>query len=685
MAEIHVNNTRIPAVGMVQRIRSGMFTPDFLGDYSYPLTVPNTEEVAVALGLPADPQSATDFGELIPADLYVRHNRRYRGKIEVLDADEDSVELVFVLQSGFFIADNTTLKVRDCYAPEDTITLDQPVETLGGYRIRCAHGNARLTLNGAVFDMKKDDYENQEEQLYALADWIESLPFLGLTVQVVISEEGHSSASYIEYWDNLNPTTALMQQMPGGGVNRSYIATPREAKRLQMGSYNTPDQANRIAFPQLYHPGLYEGANPVFDGIVNRYDDQGRLDIYNPAYFGYSDAMQWVNTLIPFLYLTDVVKTIFAHLNIQCSGEFLEDPRIQRLLLYNNRTLDFVQISQGATVVRRNPSNVDAGDNDPAQVTLIYENVHDFNIRLRRHAPDMDVVAFLKALKNAFFLKYDFDLIESRVEIRYTRSVIRSREVLDLTHTLIRGRKISHSRGTGLRFSYAHKDNLVSRAQPDTLPEPDHTVGHYPALQSLDADIDDIAYVQSLSAYFRLKKDRDDPATWELYAFDLRDDPDIPEALDWPLEVTPLVDAYVDGKKLPAIEGAAHNPDVNLFQETEGLRITAFYGQQTAGSGPYAFAAANGYDAQGNADSAQDNLYVRSPQMQPLWQDLHHQLRAARKEVKTLLLSEAEVQALVRTRPIRLQNILYLLDQTELPITDRDPVPATLTLYKLKT
>lgn len=684
MAEIRVGNTRIPVSGMVQKLRTGLFTPELLGEYSFPFTVANTPEIAQALGLPADPQSATDFGLSVPADLFVRGNRRYRGKVDILEADHPTqIKLVFVLASGFFIQENANLKLSQCYGPDDVIILDPDVEYIGGYRIRCAHGNARLTLNGAVFDMAKDDFVDQEDQLYAMAEWIESLIFLHLKTKVVISKEGHSSSSYLEFWDGPVPTVASLVQMPNGGINRSYIATARQAPRFLMGAYNTANDANRIAFPQFYNPGLYEGQNPIFDGIVNRYDDLGRMDVYNPSYFAFSDALQWNNTVIPFLYLTDVVKQLFTHLGIAVSGEFFDDPMVRRLLLYNNRTLDFLDIKQGAVSQRRTAMNADNGD-FTEQENLIYQNVFNFNIKLANHVPPVSVLEFLKALKNTLFLKYDFNLLQNRVDIRFVRNVIRSREVIDLSPMAERGYTLFHGKETGLKFVYEHKDPVLEKGQ-NPVPVPQHTVLRYTDLDELDAELDDYAYVQSLSATFRLIKEREDPARWELHAFDLQDDPDREEAVDWPMGITPLADAYYDGKKIPSIEGAAYAPDANLYTADPSLRITAFYGQRTdTQDRPYAYASSNRFDADGSYDESMYSLNVRSADLTPLWQDLNRILTKPMRYRGNVMLSEADLQLFARTRLIRIRNVLYLLDVKELTITDAPHALAKIDLYKLK-
>lgn len=684
MAEIRVNKVAIPVPALVQKIRTGIFSPDLLGEFSYPFTFPNTEEIALALGLPSDPQSGSDFGEPIAAELYVRGNRRYRGHLDIMEADADDIKAVFVLASGFFIQDNAGLSLQACYDPEDTVPINPDVEYVGGYRLKTAHGDSRLTVNGNVLNMVKEDYEDQEQQLWAVHDWLVALD-IGLIVTIWLSDEGHSSSSYVDYWDTTTPTTAELVQMPNGGINRSYIATSKNAARLLMGAFNIPDDANRIAFPMIYNPGLYEGANPIFDGVVNRYDFLGRLDSYNPKYYSWTGAMQWQNTIIPMVYLTDVVRAIFAHLGIRLSGEFLDDPMIRKILLYNNRTLDKITITSGAVSVRRTRSNTDGGDDDPVQEILIYQNTLDFDIRPGRHVPDINVLDFIKALKNTFFLKFDFNLLQNAVEIRFVRNIVRSREVLDLTAKASRTYLITHGKETGLSFSYQSSDPIREKGR-ETKPEAQYTVQRYEDLDGLDAEIDEYAYVQTLSATYRLTKERDDPATWEVYAFDTQDDPEKEGATGWPLGLTPLQDALYDGRKLPAIEMSAYSPEANIFNKDIGLRFTAFYGQQADAQGrTYAFASANKYTAAENLDNTQHSLYVRDTDMSPLWKDLDRILTRSHRYRTQVLLTEADIHTLTRTRLIRIGNVTYLMDEQELAISDKEASPSRIDLYKLKT
>ncbi|AEL24000.1 hypothetical protein [Cyclobacterium marinum] len=684
MVEILVNNTSIPVPAIIQKIRTGIFTTDFLGEFSYPFTVANTPDIALALNLPADLQSGADFSIPIPADLYVRSNRKYKGYLDILEADDISVKLVFVLTSGFFIQANADLSLPACYPDNDIITLDPAYDTIQGYRITCAHGDARLTINSNVLYLEKDDYEDQVEQLYAIMDWIEALD-IGLIVSIVISEEGHRSSSYINYWETDTSTTAELVQMPNEGVNRSYIATVKTGKLFLMDDYNTPDDSNRIAFPMIYNPNLYEGTNSIFDGVVNRYDYAGRLNTYNPSYYNFSEAILWQNTIIPMVYLTDIVKAVFKHLNIQVSGEFFDHPMIKKLIVYNNHPIDYLDVRQGGASIRRSRNNVDSGDLDPDQTMLIYQNVFDFNIKLNNHVPDINVLEFLKAIKNYFFLKYDFNVIQNKVEIRFIRSIIRSRDILDLTGKIAKGFSKVYGKDSGFNFSYATFDPVLEKGQ-ETIPDPDFTVDDYSTLIALDADIGQYAYVRSLSSTFRLEKQREEEVGWELYALDLQNDVEVKQSIDWELSMTPLADAYFEGWKLPAIEMPAYCPEANIFNKETGLRFTCFHGiKQDNDDRSYAFASANKYDPKSVLSEDQYDLKIRSEDLKPFYQDLQNMMSKSHKITRNVLLTEADQYTLTRTRLIRDGNIIYMIDEIEIALTDQEKTVAKMTLYKLKT
>jgi hypothetical protein len=681
--ELRINGVQIPITTLTEKRDTGIFKDGLIGEYSYPLTIPITEAVMVALGLPNDPQSAWEYVDAVPAELWAHGNRRYRGHLDILDADEKSIKATFVFDSGFFINQNKALSIQQCYPENDTIVLNELISAVGGYELRFNFRDLRLSVNGTARLFLKVQYESHLEMLEAMADYLESLP-LNLEVSIQYSEDLTDESSRIITWDTNIVTTITLA--PTTGTSRFTRARRLTNERFNMDSWKSVNPQNRIAFPMLYNKELYESNNVLHDGIVNRYDSQGRMYFGNIVYFAVSEAFRWENVIVPYIYLVDVVRTIFAHLNIQVSGSFFEDDRVKRMLLYNNRTLDFMQVSENGIPTRRTVNALYAGDENPEQEFFRYQNVHNFNIRLRNHVPDVSVIDFLKAMKNYFFLKYDFNILQNRVEIRFIRDVIRDMQVLDFTRRSGRVYKLTMNKERGLAITYENPDPILQDGNTD-LPkdfQPDYNVTNYLALHGLDAEIDEIAFVKSLRAYFRLTPDQNNPPFWKLYTFQMKDDKQ-ENLRSWSVGMVPLVDAFVDGRKMPAIEMTANQPEINLFNKDTGIRIMAFYGEQhDAQNRPYHFASATRFNAKEVAAADQYDLDLKSEDMYPWWKDLESIIDCGKPYETNLIVSDVDLVDLSNTRRIRIANIDYLIDEMEILNTQGEFAIAKVTMWKVK-
>jgi len=682
--ELRIRGIQIPIKNITSKENTGIFTDELVGDYSYPLTIAISEAVMVALNLPNDPQSSWNFKRSIPAELWKHGNRAYRGHLDILDANEKAIKATFELDSGFFIKKNQIISIRDCYNDDDIITLNEPVIAVGGYELRFNFRDLRLSVNGTSKLFLKDNYDEHISMLEDMADYLESLN-VNLKVTIQYSDDLSDETSRIITWDTTVVTTITLA--PVTGTSRYSRARRLTNERLVMDAWDDVDQNKRIAFPSIYNSQLYEGNNQLHDGIVNRYDEQGNLYYGNIAYFAFSESFRWENVIIPFLYLTDVVKNVFSKLNIQVTGSFFEDDRVKRMLLYNNRTLDFLQVSLNGIPSRRTALAIHAGDEDSTQESYRYQNIHNFNIKLKNHVPDYSIVEFLKSMKNYFFLKYDFSIIQNRVEIRFIRDVIRDMEVLDLTKKAGRVYTLTHGKEEGIQITYQRKDPLMEDGQSQGIPNPDYIVSNYLALDSLDAEITEIALVRSLRAYFQLTTEQDNPPFWRIIAFIQQDDTPSSEGLGgkvWNVGMVPLVDGFFDGRKMPAIEMTANNPEANLSNEDTGLRIFAFYGKQfDAANRPYHFASCTKYNARELASQNQYDLDLRSEDSYPFWKDLEAIIDRGKEYETTILLDDQDLINLSKTSRIRIANIDYLIDEREILLNESEYSIAKFTMWKI--
>lgn len=703
--ELRVRGIQIPMPPFVQKKVEGMLSDLFEGEHSYPVNIPLSPKEMAAIGLPNDPQSAADFTEPIPSEIWAHGNLRYRGYLDILKSDEDRIRTSFILDSGFFISQNQKLKIAQCYTEEDVIDISgQASYAVGGFELRFNYRDVRLSVNTFSKNFLKAQYADHITMLDAMVAWLNGLS-LGLNVFTEESDDLTDETSKIIYWDTTTITTCTLA--PVTGTSRYTRAKKLTSKRFLMDNWGTVDEANRIAFPTVYNRNLYEGNNSLHDGIVNRYDEAGRLYYSNIRYLTYSESFRWEHCIVPYLYLTDVVRQIFKHLNIQVSGEFFDHDLVKRMLLYNNRTLDYVEVKINGTPSRRTSLAIFHGDNNPDNETYFYENIHNFEILLANHAPDYSVVDFLKGLKNFFGLKYDFSILQNRVEIRFVRNKIRSREVLDLTRQAGRVFTLHHGKESGFAFTYANSDPLMQDGANPTEAviasgseaisfDTDYTVQNYLALDGLDAELFEIAFVESLRAWFQLVPDQSNPPFWKLYAFrqqsDATDSPlsggqggSFGNKRSWSLSLFPLVDSYFNGKKMPAIECTANNQEVKLENKECGLRIFAFYGiQESADGHPYPFASCTRYDAQELLSAEQYDLDIRGEDIYPFHADQERIITAGKEYETTLILDNYNLLQLSRSPIIRIANLDYILEESEIQNTSKEFAIAKVRLFKIK-
>lgn len=687
--ELRVRGIQIPMPPFVQRQFTNLFDTELSGDHSRAVTIPLSPKEMAALGLPNDPQGNADYSKPIPASIWAHGNQRYRGYLDILKADEERIRCSFVLDSGFFIQSNENLTLPQCYEESDAIDLSgQTVYAVGGYEIRFNYRDLRLTVNSFTKLFLKAEFPDHLAMLEAMWGWLNGLG-LGLSISAEYSEDPTDETSKLIYWDTTTITACTLQ--PVSGTSRYTRARKLTSKRFDMEPWNQWNEANRIAFPTIYNRGLYEGNNPLHDGVVNRYDEQGRLYVSNIRYLTYSESFRWEHSIIPFIYLTDLVKQIFKKLKITVTGEFFENEIVKRLLVYNNRTLDYVQVSVNGTPSRRTALAIHRGDSDPEQESYFYENVHQLQIQLANHAPDYRVIDFLKGLKNWLGLKYDFNLLENRVDIRFVRSKLRAREVLDLTRSAGRVYTLDHGKTIGLAYKYANPDPLMEDGKtpvefiPGTItPKANYTVQNFGALAGLDAALFETAFVQSLRAVFTLTPDQSNPPYWKLTSWRQQEETQA-NLKEWELTLYPLVDAVVNGRKMPGIEVTANNPEVNLSNTQCGMRVMAFYGQEEDTLGRrYAYASCTRYNAKEILDGNHFDLDILGADIAPLHADVKRTLTRSKLYETELLLDDYTIFLLSKTPIIRIANIDYALVEIEIRNTSREYGIGRVKLYKIK-
>lgn len=145
-----------------------------------------------------------------------------------------------------------------------------------------------------------------------------------------------------------------------------------------------PDAA-LYALPCVRNTLFYDADKvPDYGQVLNYY--QGGA--YQPVVGGKRSP------LVPFLRLVPLLHRVFAALDYELAGDWLDLPEVQQLIIYSDRA---AEDAQGAPLVR---------------------------FALNRHVPDLAVADVLLALQKFFGLAYDFHPVRRQVRIRALRDVV---------------------------------------------------------------------------------------------------------------------------------------------------------------------------------------------------------------------------------------------------------------------
>ncbi|MBE2229962.1 MAG: hypothetical protein IAE96_04880 [Chitinophagaceae bacterium] len=179
--------------------------------------------------------------------------------------------------------------------------------------------------------------------------------------------------------------------------------------------------------------GFWKHLNDVFFSAPNTYDyaffpvrnnqaittsiDESRPDydrIINKVYFDVVND-RWImrGQFCPFPYLHYIIKKAMAFVGWTVSGDILDDDNFRKITILNTRSIDWAYIRKTGNVIDHHP----------------YDSI-TFN--LNQHLPDMEIGAFLIAIKNKFGLHLDFDRVRRHLTISLMDSIL-DMPVVDMT------------------------------------------------------------------------------------------------------------------------------------------------------------------------------------------------------------------------------------------------------------
>jgi hypothetical protein len=142
---------------------------------------------------------------------------------------------------------------------------------------------------------------------------------------------------------------------------------------------------NYALFP-VENQGFWGDKNPSHNKYVNYFNTSG-------VFLNYSST----NVVTPFPYLVYIIRRVFQHFGYYVTGDILDDPEINKLVVYNNYALSSTAIT--------------------------------FN----NHVPDMTVGEFLIAIKNLLGWGYIFNPTDKSVRIITLNEVLENQTYKDHT------------------------------------------------------------------------------------------------------------------------------------------------------------------------------------------------------------------------------------------------------------
>lgn len=185
---------------------------------------------------------------------------------------------------------------------------------------------------------------------------------------------------------------------------------------------NWPDTP--VNFPSVYNPSFYGDKNPQFDGVINNCEETLLDKSYN------------ANTVVPFVYLPEIVKRLFAHAGYSVSGEIFSDEFFKRALLYNNFALD--KLLPFHFYAEKNP----LGGVDPVDFIILWDRniidtLNNYNSTTGKYAIDSVVLYNIKAtIKYSMGYEYLSGASTAHSKLIYENSVGGTVTIAEFEHEI---------------------------------------------------------------------------------------------------------------------------------------------------------------------------------------------------------------------------------------------------------
>jgi hypothetical protein len=402
--------------------------------YSFPFTMQLTETNAAAFRH-AQRLDSRDARRTYPAELYLAGILFDVGVLRITDRTQDAIEAAFQNGQLDWLERLKRTRLRDLsmpvtvpdseYVPVLRFYYQEPTDPetlfLRGYLIE---------INGVLFEgSDPDSLANQINAVYPDFASLEFVPAsdafyllldtaeitLPLGINVAPDSPGLPATEYFFPFYAPDPALAAEEAV-------------RDAWSAHFASV-LADPDDHV-FPVVRAEAFYDGKNAAWENTIN-YTDEDTEHPGNPldsTELGPTEGFLdrgWPHSVVPMPFLHSVLAKLFGVVGADTlAGDFATEADLQRLIVFNNRSLDFLY----------HPRYLFAVGNTTAWGWIFPPyNGYAQEYNLADHLPDLTCFEYLLALRSMFALTYS--IRGGRVNIRTIESQL-NQPAEDWTHRM---------------------------------------------------------------------------------------------------------------------------------------------------------------------------------------------------------------------------------------------------------
>lgn len=366
--------------------------------------------------------------------------------------------------------------------------------------------------------------------------------------------------------------------------SRKMTTVDYEGDRIFNGAASDPDKTlitTHILDVMNGDPGDFDYA---FFPVKNETWGAGPrtdIDVINYVWWAPTNniALEYDRAYVPYPYLKYVLQRIFIDAGWNLTGDILDDPDFKKICLLN-----FKALKKGFYTITSGP------------VWTFYDYV---TINLQKHVPEVDISAFLIAIKNRLGIWYDFDNYSRTCTIRSLSDIVNlpatditSKTSPAVTKSIYQDTKIySLTCSDGIGGGKFNSDEVDYQGEVDTradLPTASSTM------------IGQVYFVTGENNYYECVDTGSYSYAWEIFSANLYDYlPDgATDTISTVAGTVPMVEGNAYMTLIPQLDGAGEYYD-DLGGVNNGIHLCFFHGavaKAPASSEVYPYGSPHPYD-----------------------------------------------------------------------------------------